>query len=122
MLWVSQNPWHFTARAPLLSMTGQFVEFKTEIVARLADRLIPFVPQAGAAETRIQDTVQISLDLLIDAAENRGSMFILFIATQVTKHEFDEFIAKRMRDELLEPEESSKSANQGSRWIFVEKR
>ena len=105
-----------------MSMTGQFVEFKTEIVARLADRLIPFVPQAGAAETRIQDTVQISLDLLIDAAENRGSMFILFIATQVTKHEFDEFIAKRMRDELRDPEESRKSANQGSRWIFGEKR
>lgn len=105
-----------------MSMTGQFVEFKTEIVARLAAHLILFVPLAAAAETRIQDTVQISVDLLIDAAENRRSMFIHFIATQVTKQEFDEFIAKRMRDEPCDPEESRKSANQGSRWIFGEKR
>ena len=67
-------------------------------------------------------TVQISVDLLIDAAENRRSMFIHFIATQVTKQEFDEFIAKRMRDELRDPKEISKSANQESRWIFGEKR
>ena len=103
-------------------MTVQFVEFKTEIAARLTDRLIPFVPQAAAAETRIQDTVQISVDLLIDAADDRRSMFIHFIATQVTKQEFDEFIAKRMRDEPRDPEKSRKSANQGSRWIFGEKR
>ena len=105
-----------------MSMTGQFVEFKTEIVARLAAHLILFVPLAAAAETRIQDTVPISGDLLIDAAENRRSMFIHFIATQVIKHEFDEFIAKRMRDELRDPKEISKSANQGSRWNFGEKR
>jgi hypothetical protein len=32
MLWVYQNPWHFSARKPEISMTVQFVEFKTERV------------------------------------------------------------------------------------------
>ena len=37
------------------SMTGEFQDFKSEIVARLAEHLIPFVQQAAAAETLVQD-------------------------------------------------------------------
>ena len=54
MLWVYQNLWHFSARKSVLSMTGEFQDFKSEIVARLAEHLIPFVQQA-AAETLVQD-------------------------------------------------------------------
>jgi len=54
MLLVYQNPWHFSARMPITSMTGQFVDFKSEIVAWLAEHLIPFVQLATAAETLIQ--------------------------------------------------------------------
>ena len=39
----------------MMSMTGEFEDFKSEIVARLAEHLIPFVQQAAAAETLIQD-------------------------------------------------------------------
>ena len=38
-----------------MSMTLQFQECKTEIVARHAKDLISSVPQAAAAETLIQD-------------------------------------------------------------------
>ena len=55
MLWVYQNLWHFSARKCVLSMTGEFQDFKSEIVARLAEHLIPFVQQAAAAETLVQD-------------------------------------------------------------------
>ena len=55
MLWVYQNPCHFSARGLVMSMTLQFQECKTEIVARHAKDLISSVPQAAAAETLIQD-------------------------------------------------------------------
>ena len=35
-------------------MTGQFQDFKSEIVARLAEHLIPFVQQAAVVETLVQ--------------------------------------------------------------------
>ena len=40
MLWVYENPWHFSANRPLMRMTGEFEDFKSEIVARLAEHLI----------------------------------------------------------------------------------
>jgi hypothetical protein len=57
MLWVYQNPWHFPAKNSLLIfVTSEFQDFKSEIVARLAEHLIPFVQQAAAAaETLVQD-------------------------------------------------------------------
>ena len=45
----------FLGKGPILSMTGEFQDFKSEIVARLAEHLIPFVQQAAAAETLVQD-------------------------------------------------------------------
>ena len=55
MLWVYQNLWHLSGREPMISMTGEFKDFNSEIVARLAEHLIPFVQQAAAAETLVQD-------------------------------------------------------------------
>jgi hypothetical protein len=55
MLWVYQNPWHFSASRPMLSMTVQFQDFKSAIAARLAPHLIPSVQQAATAETLIQN-------------------------------------------------------------------
>jgi hypothetical protein len=45
----------FLGKEPILRMTGEFQDFKSEIVARLAEHLIPFVQQAAAAETLVQD-------------------------------------------------------------------
>jgi len=45
----------FVGKEPKMSMTGEFQDFKSEIVARLAEHLIPFVQQAAAAETLVQD-------------------------------------------------------------------
>ena len=45
----------FLGKEPIMSMTGEFEDFKSEIVARLAEHLIPFVQQAAAAETLVQD-------------------------------------------------------------------
>ena len=53
MLWVYENPRYFSASKVESSLTGQFEDCKREIVAWLAEHLIPFVPQAAAAETLI---------------------------------------------------------------------
>jgi hypothetical protein len=41
MLLVYHNPWHFSASKLIMSMTGQFVDFKSEIVAWLAEHFPP---------------------------------------------------------------------------------
>ena len=53
MLWVYENPRYFSASKVASSLTGQFEDCKRAIVAGLAEHLIPFVPQAAAAETLI---------------------------------------------------------------------
>ena len=53
MLWVYENPRYFSASKVASSLTGEFEDFKRAIVAGLAEHLIPFVPQAAAAETLI---------------------------------------------------------------------
>jgi hypothetical protein len=55
MLWVITNPWHFSARRPMMSMTGQFEVSKIEIVTRLAEHLIPLAQQAASAGIPIYD-------------------------------------------------------------------
>ena len=45
----------FLGKKRIMRMTGEFEDFKSEIVARLAEHLIPFVQQAAAAETLIHD-------------------------------------------------------------------
>jgi hypothetical protein len=55
MLWVITNPWHFSARRPMMSMTCQFEMSKIEIVARLAEHLVPLAQQAASAGILIQD-------------------------------------------------------------------
>ena len=67
MLWVYQNLWHLSGREPMISMTGEFEDFNSEIVARLAEHLIPFVQQA-AAETLIHDFERGLFDGLLAVA------------------------------------------------------
>jgi hypothetical protein len=55
MLWVITNPWHFSARRPMVCMTGQFEVSKIEIIARLAEHLIPLAQQAASAGIPICD-------------------------------------------------------------------
>ena len=52
-VWDYQDPWNFSASRLNLTMTGEFEDFTSEIVAWLAEHLIPFVQQAVAAETLI---------------------------------------------------------------------
>jgi hypothetical protein len=55
MLRVITNPRHFTARRPMMSMTGPFAVSKIEVVARLAEHLTPLAHDASAAGILIQD-------------------------------------------------------------------
>jgi hypothetical protein len=55
MLRVITNPWHFSARRPVMSMTCPFAVSKIEIVSRLAEHLIPWTREASAAGILIQD-------------------------------------------------------------------
>jgi len=57
-------------------MTGEFQDFKSEIVARLAAHLIPFVQQAAAAETLIQDFERELFDGLLPVG---GKMMDIFL-------------------------------------------
>ena len=52
-VWDYQDPWNFSASRLNLTMTGEFEDFTSEIVARHAEHLIPFVQQAAAAESLI---------------------------------------------------------------------
>ena len=52
VLWVYENPCYFSASKVESSLTGEFEDCEGEIVAWLAEDLIPFVQQA-AAETLI---------------------------------------------------------------------
>jgi hypothetical protein len=55
MLWGYQNLWHFSVTHTSLSMTVQFEDFKSEIVARLVGDLISFVRLARVIGTLITD-------------------------------------------------------------------